>query len=38
MGNSRTGLIPIYTTKGDAEASLAYPYLYNRNGDWVGFV
>jgi hypothetical protein len=31
-------LIPIYTTKGDAEAFLAYPYLFNRNGDWIGFV
>jgi hypothetical protein len=31
-------LIPIYTSKGDAEAFLLYPYLYNRNGDWVGFV
>jgi hypothetical protein len=31
-------LIPIYTTKGDAEAFLAYPYLFNRNGEWVGFV
>ena len=33
-----TGLIPIYTTKGDAEAFLLYPYLFNRNGDWIGFV
>ena len=31
-------LIPIYTTKGDVEAFLFYPYIYNRNGDWVGFV
>jgi hypothetical protein len=31
-------LIPIYTTKGDAEAFLAYPYIFNRNGEWVGFV
>ncbi len=31
-------LIPIYTTRGDAEAFLAYPYLYNRNGDWIGWV
>ena len=31
-------LIPVYTTKGDAEAFLAYPYLFNRNGDWVGWV
>ena len=31
-------LIPIYTTKGDAEAFLSYPYLFNRNGEWIGFV
>jgi len=31
-------LIPIYTTKGDADAFLQYPYLFNRNGDWIGFV
>ncbi|MDP1545358.1 MAG: hypothetical protein Q8L87_04990 [Anaerolineales bacterium] len=31
-------LIPVYTTKGDAEAFLAYPYLFNRNGEWIGFV
>jgi hypothetical protein len=31
-------LIPVYTSKGDAEAFLAYPYLFNRSGDWVGWV
>ncbi len=31
-------IIPIYNTKGDADAFLLYPYLFNRNGDWVGFV
>lgn len=31
-------LIPIYTTNGDAEAFLQYPHLFNRNGDWIGFV
>jgi len=31
-------LIPIYNSKGDAEAFLEYPYLFNRNGDWVGFL
>jgi hypothetical protein len=30
--------IPIYTSKGDAEAFLLYPYLFNRIGDWIGFV
>lgn len=33
-----SGLIPIYNSKGDAEAFLLYPYLFNRNGEWVGFV
>ena len=31
-------VIPVYTTKGDAEAFLVYPYLFNRNGDWIGWV
>lgn len=35
---SNPPIIPIYTTKGDAEAFLQYPYLFNRNGEWVGFV
>lgn len=34
---ARTRLIPIYTTQGEAEAFLSYPYLFNRNGDWIGF-
>ena len=31
-------IIPIYTSRGDAEAFLAFPYLYNRSGEWIGFV
>ena len=31
-------LIPVYTSRGDAEAFLEYPYLFNRNGDWIGWV
>jgi hypothetical protein len=31
-------IIPIYTTRGDAEAFLCHPYLYNRMGEWVGWV
>jgi hypothetical protein len=38
MDSSSRKLIPIYTSKGDAEAFLAYPYIYNRLGDWIGFV
>lgn len=31
-------IIPIYTTRGDADAFLDYPYIFNKNGDWIGFV
>ena len=31
-------LIPIYNSKGDADAFLEYPYIFNRTGDWIGFV
>jgi hypothetical protein len=31
-------IIPIYNTKGDADVFLVYPYLFNRIGDWVGWV
>jgi hypothetical protein len=38
MSSSQPPLIPIYTSKGDAEAFLLYPYLFNRSGEWIGFV
>ena len=38
MSSANRKLIPIYTSKGDAEAFLVYPYIFNRLGDWVGFV
>jgi hypothetical protein len=31
-------IIPIYTSRGDAEAFLVYPYLHNRLGEWIGWV
>jgi 4-fold beta-flower domain-containing protein len=31
-------LIPIYNSKGDADAFLEYPNIFNRNGDWIGWV
>jgi hypothetical protein len=31
-------IIPIYTTKGDAEAFLVYPHIYNRIGEWIGWI
>lgn len=36
--NNLNVYIPIYTTHGDVEAYLAYPYLYNREGEWIGWV
>jgi len=38
MSSSTRKLIPLYTSKGDVEAFLAYPYIFNRTGDWVGFI
>ncbi len=37
MANQKS-IIPIYNTKGDAEAFLVYPYIYNRVGDWIGWI
>jgi hypothetical protein len=31
-------IVPIYTSRGDAEAFLSYPYLHNRLGEWIGWV
>jgi hypothetical protein len=31
-------IIPIYTSRGDAEVFLAYPHLFNLEGEWIGFV
>jgi hypothetical protein len=31
-------VVPIYTTRGDPEAFLVYPYLHNRLGEWIGWV
>lgn len=38
MSSQTKKIIPIYTSKGDAEAFLVYPYIFNRLGDWIGFV
>jgi hypothetical protein len=36
--STSTQLIPIYTSRGDMDAYLAYPYLYNKQGEWIGWV
>lgn len=30
-------IIPIYTSRGEAEAFLVFPYIFNRNGEWTGW-
>ena len=38
MANTRPRILPIYTTRGDVDAFLIYPHLFNRRGEWCGFV
>jgi len=38
MDSPARKLIPLFTSKGDVEAFLAYPYIHNRLGEWIGFV
>lgn len=33
-----TRLIAIYITQGDVGGFLVYPYIYNRQGEWIGWV
>ena len=35
---NKNRLIPIFTTSGETGAYLMYPYIYNRLGEWVGWV
>lgn len=30
--------VPIYTSDGDLEAFLVYPFIYNAVGEWIGFI
>ena len=31
-------IIPIYSSRGEVEVFLVFPYLFNRNGEWIGCV
>jgi hypothetical protein len=31
-------IIPIYSSRGEVDAFLVFPYLFNRSGDWIGWV
>jgi hypothetical protein len=34
----QTRIIPIYNTQGEADAYLVYPYIFNRAGEYIGWV
>ena len=38
MSQTQQRIIPIYASNGEAEAFLVFPYLFNRTGEWIGFV
>ena len=38
MSHNQHRIIPIYSSKGEAEAFLVFPYLFNRGGEWIGWV
>jgi hypothetical protein len=38
MTQGQARIIPIYSSRGEAEAYLVYPYLFNRSGEWIGCV
>lgn len=31
-------MIPIYSSRGDTEAFLVFPHIFNRSGEWIGWV
>jgi len=35
---SQRRIIPIYTSRGEAEAFLVFPYVFNRSGEWSGWI
>jgi hypothetical protein len=38
MAQNQQRIIPIYSSRGETEAFLAFPYLFNRSGEWIGLV
>ena len=38
MAQNQSRIIPIYNSQGEAEAFLVFPNLYNRVGEWIGWV
>ena len=38
MAQSQPRIIPIFSSRGEADAFLLFPYLFNRGGEWIGWV
>jgi hypothetical protein len=38
MTQNQSRVIPIYSSRGETDAFLVFPYLFNRSGEWIGFV
>ena len=31
-------IIPVYSSRGEVEAFLVFPFLFNKSGEWIGYV
>jgi len=38
MTHNQPRIIPIYSSRGEVDAYLVFPYLFNRSGEWIGWV
>jgi len=38
MSQNQTRIIPIFSSKGETDAFLVFPYVFNRSGEWIGFI
>ena len=38
MAQNQIRMIPIYNSQGEADAFLVFPNLFNRGGEWIGWV
>ena len=38
MQSQQPRMIPIYTSKGDVGAFLIFPYIFNIQGEWIGWI
>lgn len=38
MSENERRIIPIYSSRGEVDAFLSFPYLFNRGGEWIGVV